>query len=176
MTIQTQPPCSSNPPQLWTSYYLAREEIPSCARVCQSPTECTRHTRILISVNQTEDVKEYFFPRLMPCKACWDALRAWHTQPHLPLLLSRKLHRSLALSWPTLVCLISLWNWARLPIAWQEESFLKLRGEEVERASPQRLNKCINFGGSPRAHAYVAEGGEGGSTVKLVSQSLNALP
>lgn len=46
----------------------------------------------------------------------------------------------------------------------------------MERASPQKLNKCINFGGSPRAHAYVAEGGEGGSTVKLASHSLNALP
>lgn len=62
-------------------------------------------------------------------KACWDALGAWHTQPQLPSLLSRKLHRRLALSWPTLDCLISLWKWARLPVAWQEESSLKLRVE-----------------------------------------------
>lgn len=46
----------------------------------------------------------------------------------------------------------------------------------MERASPQRLNKCINFGGSPRAHAYVAERGEGDSAVKLASRALNALP
>lgn len=33
--------------------------------------------------------------------------------------------------------------------------------EEVEQASVERLNNCINITGSPRTHTYTA-GGEGG--------------
>lgn len=40
---------------------LARDEIPSGARVCKSPTERRKCTRILGSVSQREEVKEYFF-------------------------------------------------------------------------------------------------------------------
>ncbi|XP_029312601.1 retinoic acid receptor alpha-A [Cottoperca gobio] len=39
------------------------------------------------------------------------------------------------------------------------ESSLMLRVGEVEQASVERLNNCINIGGSPRTHAYTAEGG-----------------
>lgn len=46
----------------------------------------------------------------------------------------------------------------------------------MDRASPQRLNKCINFGGSPRAHASIAGRGEGGSASKLASPALNTQP
>lgn len=46
-----------------------------------------------------------------------------------------------------------------LPAAWQAESSLMLRVGEVEQASVERLNNCINIGGSPRTHAYTAEGG-----------------
>lgn len=34
-----------------------------------------------------------------------------------------------------------------------------LRVVEVEQASVERLNNCINIGSSPRTHAYTAEGG-----------------
>lgn len=34
-----------------------------------------------------------------------------------------------------------------------------LRVGEVEQASVERLNNCINIGCSPRTHAYTAEGG-----------------
>lgn len=40
-----------------------------------------------------------------------------------------------------------------------------LRVEEVEQASVERLNNCINIGGSLRTHAYTAGkagGGRGG--------------
>lgn len=56
-----------------------------------------------------------------------------------------------------------------MPSAWQEESSLKPRVGEVGQASVERLNNCINIGGSPRTHAYIAEGGEGGSILKLPS-------
>lgn len=49
-----------------------------------------------------------------------------------------------------------------------------LRVEEVEQASVERLNNCINIGGSPRTHAYTAERG-GGLTLKLPSLTFNAL-
>lgn len=63
-----------------------------------------------------------------------------------------------------------------LPTAWQEESSLELRVGEVKQASAERLNSCINIVGSPRTHAYVAEGGEGGSTIKLAPHAFHALP
>ena len=52
-----------------------------------------------------------------------------------------------------------------------------LRVGEVEQASVERLNNCINIAGSPRTHAYTAEGGRGvgGCTVKLPSHTLSAL-
>lgn len=46
-----------------------------------------------------------------------------------------------------------------------------LRVGEVEQASVERLNNCINIGGSPRTHAYTARGG----TAKLPSLTFNAL-
>lgn len=54
-----------------------------------------------------------------------------------------------------------------------------LRVGEVEQASVERLNNCINIAGSPRTHAYtVEEGGGGSTTVKLprLLSLFNALP
>lgn len=63
-----------------------------------------------------------------------------------------------------------------LPAAWQEESSLNLMVGEVEQASVEWLNNCINIGGSLRTHAYETDEEEGGSTVKLASHAFNALP
>lgn len=58
------------------------------------------------------------------------------------------------------------------------ESSLMLRVVEVEQASVERLNNCINIGVSPRTLAYTAECGVegGGVTTNLPSHTLNALP
>lgn len=51
-----------------------------------------------------------------------------------------------------------------------------LRVGEVEQASVERLNNCINIGGSLRTYAYTARGVGGYSTVKPASLTFNALP
>lgn len=56
------------------------------------------------------------------------------------------------------------------------ESSLMLRVGEVEQASVERLNNCINIGGSLRTYAYTARGVGGYSTVKPASLTFNALP
>lgn len=45
-----------------------------------------------------------------------------------------------------------------------------LRVEEVEQASVERLNNCINIGGSPRTHAYTV--GRGVVVVVMVGKAL----
>lgn len=69
-----------------------------------------------------------------------------------------RLHHRLPQSWPTWDCLISLWKRE----SWQAESSLMPRAGEVEQASVERLNNCINITGSLRTHSYTAESSEGG--------------
>lgn len=48
--------------------------------------------------------------------------------------------------------------------------------EEVEQASVERLNNCINITGSPRTHTYTAGGGGwAGSTVNLLSLAFKTM-
>lgn len=49
--------------------------------------------------------------------------------------------------------------------------------EEVEQASVERLNNCINIMGSPRTHTYTAggEGGRAGSSVNLLSLAFKTM-
>lgn len=92
-------------------------------------------------------------PRLLFTKALWDAPQAWCGQPHLPWTLQGELHHWLPQSCPTWDCLISLWKQE----SWQALSSLMLRVGEVEQASVERLNNCINMASSQRTHAHSAE-------------------
>lgn len=91
-------------------------------------------------------------PRPLSTKALWDAPLAWRGRPHLPRTLQGELPRRLPQSWPTWDCLISLWKRQ----SWQALSSLILRAGEVEQASVERLNNCINMASSRRTHAYTA--------------------
>lgn len=84
------------------------------------------------------------------------------TQPHLPWLLSGNLHHWLPLSWPTWGLFDLIVGAGKLTRSPAGRELLDAGGVgEVEQASVERLNNCINIGGSPRTHAYTAEGGGG---------------
>lgn len=112
-----------------------------------------------LTLKREEENQELLKPKppLLP-KACRDSLWAWHNQPHLPALLSEEFHQPLPLSWPTRDCLILLWKMQPARCLAGRENSLMLGVGEVEQASVERLNNCINICGSPRRHAYTARG------------------
>lgn len=95
----------------------------------------------------------YLIPRPLFTKSYWDAPRAWRGQPHLPSVLSWETPSSAS---PELAYL-GLFDLIVKQEGWQAESSLMLRVGEVELASVERLNNCINIAGSLRTNAYTVE-------------------